>query len=116
MEKIWKMDEGDLGPISRRYQIFDSRRFQASNVAFSHGPGAFFPDRQVEDLLLMLPGEVKQLRSEGLQSYATRTKAGALGPWGLVFLAEILGLKFSGVAAVLWDCFCEVGWVWGTMF
>eukprot|EP00435_Cladocopium_sp_Y103_P054294 s824_g17.t1 len=28
----------------------------------------------VEEILLMLPGEVKQLRSEGLQSYATRTK------------------------------------------
>jgi hypothetical protein len=29
----------------------------------------------VEDILLMLPGEMKELRSEGLQSYAIRTKA-----------------------------------------
>lgn len=28
----------------------------------------------VEDILLMLPGEMKELRSEGLQSYAIRTK------------------------------------------
>jgi len=29
----------------------------------------------VEDILLMLPGEMKELRSEGLQSYTIRTKA-----------------------------------------